>query len=448
MENVKLLLALFYRPLSAMSDIIDKGSWLFAAVAVLLVSVAFFSTVNHKLHAAYHIPELYDFYQPDYLTAANEDPRAAEAEYNRAAAEYNKALEERRKVPLAGDGFYRFFSFEPGAFFQPVLTLSCFYVPATILLLCIFAGVGNFGVVLRRDYAALATCSMMAWAAAHLPFAVAGIALYAQAAAVSPPVYFVFWLASGFFFGFLMIFALRTVFGANYGAAIFAVCLSWLAFSAGMYVFRYVSPFFFSPFLLIFAYMYFGGYLRGEVSGIGSAFRQKQNFKRFLHNATVNPRDADAHVQLALIYLQRKQEAKALEHLNRAVEIDPNEPDANYELGKISRQKGDLQQALNHFATVVEQNDKHALSEIWREIGATYLAANMLPEAREALEKYVERRSADAEGLYHLGKVLKAQGETERAREMFRQAIESAQTSPDYRRRELRYWSKLAEKEI
>ena len=444
MENVKLLVALFYRPLSAMSDIIDNGSWFFAAVAVFLVSVAFFWTVNSRLQTAYHIPNLYEFYQPN-SALADEDSTAAEAEYKRAEAEYKRAMEERQKVPVVGDSLFRFFSFEPSGFFQPVLTLSIFYVPATILLLCIFGSVGNFGIVVRRDYAALATCSLLAWAAAHLPFAVAGIALYSQA--VAPQIYFVFWLASGVFFGFLMIFALRTIFGANYGAAIVTVCLSWLAFSAGMYVFRYVSPVFFSPFLLFYAYMYFGGYLRGEVSGVGNAFRQKQNFKRFLHNATVNPRDADAHVQLALIYLQRRQEAKALEHLNRAVEIDPNEPDANYELGKIARQKGDLQQALNHFSIVVEQNDKHALSEIWREIGATYLTANMLAEARDALEKYVERRSVDAEGLYHLGKVLKAQGETERAREMFRQAIESAQTSPDYRR-ELRYWSKLAEKEI
>lgn len=443
MENIKLLLALFYRPLSAMSDIMDKGSWFFAAVAVLLVSVAFFSTVNFKLQAAYHIPDFYEFYNP---SAAEVDSLAAEAEYDKATDEYEKAVAQRRKIPLVGDNFFRFFSFEPGAFFQPILTLSIFYVPATILLLSIFAGIGNFGVVVRRDYAALATCSMMAWAAAHLPFALAGIALYSQK--IQPEIYFAFWLASGIFFGVLMIFALRTVFGVNYGAAIITVCLSWLAYSAGMYVFRYVSPLFFSPFLLFYAYMYFGGYLRGEMSGVGNAFRQKQNFKRFLHNATVNPRDADAHVQLGLIYLQRRQEAKALEHLNRAFEIDPNEPDANYELGKIARQKGDLQQALNHFSVVVEQNDKHALSEIWREIGATYLAANMLAEAREALEKYVERRNADAEGLYHLGKVLKAQGETTRAREMFQQAIESANTSPDYRRRELRYWSKLAQKEI
>jgi Tfp pilus assembly protein PilF len=443
MENVKLLLALFYRPRSAMSDIIDNGSWFFAAVAVLVVSVAFFSTVNSRLHGAYHVPTFGEFYN---AALAEEDSPAAEAEEDRAVAAYKRAMEQRQTVPVVGDDFFRFFSFAPGAFFHPVLMLSCFYVPATILLLCIFAGIRNFGIVIRRDYAALATCSLMAWAASHLPFAIAGIALYSLP--VSPLVYFAFWLASGIFFGVLMVFALRTVFGANYGAAVLTIFLSWLAFSAGMYIFRYVSPVFFSPFLLFYAYMYFGGYLRGEMSGVGNAFRQKQNFKRFLHNATVNPRDADAHVQLGLVYLQRRQEAKALEHLNRAVEIDPNEPDANYELGKISRQKGDLQQALNHFSTVVEQNDKHALSEIWREIGATYLAAKMLAEARDALEKYVERRSADAEGLYHLGKVLKAQGETERAREMFQQAIESAQTSPDYRRRELRYWSKLAEKEI
>jgi tetratricopeptide (TPR) repeat protein len=256
------------------------------------------------------------------------------------------------------------------------------------------------------------------------------------------------WLASAIGFGALMVFALRTVFGANYAAAVAVVCISWLSISAGMYVFGFVSPWLFSPFLLFFGFMYFGGRLGGEVRGFGNAFRQKQNFKRFLHNATVNPKDADAHVQLALIYLQRRQAAKALEHLNRAVEIDKNEPDANYELGKLARTRGDLQEALNYFSVTLEQNDKYALSEIWREIGATYLAANMFAEAREALEKFVERRPVDAEGLYYLGKVLKAQGETDRAREMFERAVEAAQTSPDYRRREIRHWSKLAQKEI
>ena len=442
METLKLLFQLYFRPAFAMSEIIDKGSWLFAAVFVLFVSAAFFLTVNAKLQTVYRIPAIAEFY--DYsIDYESSDP---EAEYSRALDQYRKALAEKQNIPVVGDAFFRFFSFEPDRFYQPLLSISIFYVPAAILLMCLFGGVGGFGVVLQRSYGELATCTLTAWAAAHLPFAMAGVLLYS---ANAPPfVYLAMWAASSLLFGVFMIFALRTVFGANYGTAILVVCLAWLAFSLGMYVFRFISPWLFSPFLLFFAYLYFGGALTGEVRGFGDAFRQKQNFKRFLHNATVNPRDADAHVQLGLIYLQRRQDAKALEHLNKAYAIDENEIDANYELGKIARQRGELQTALNHFSVVLEQNDKYALSEIWREVGATYMEAGMLAEAREALEKFVERRPVDSEGLYYLGKILKAQGENEKSREMFQQAIESAKTSPAYRRRELRSWSKLAEKEI
>lgn len=445
MENIKLLFQIYYRPAAAMSELLDKGSWIFAAALVLLVSAAFFFTINSKLHTAYRIPQFFDFYQTVY--GENEiDEKAAEAEYKKAENAYQAAINEHQKVPIFGDYFYKFFTFEPGAFFQPLLSLSIFYLPAAILLMCIFGGIGNFGVVLQRDYGGLAICALMAWAAAHLPFAIAGILLYSSAA--SPEIYFAFWIASSVLFGILMIFALRTVFGANYATAVLVVCIAWLAFSLGMYIFRFVSPWLFSPFLLFYGYMYFGGAVSGGISGFGDALRHKQNFKNYLHSATVNPRDADAHVQLALIYLQRRQQEKAVEHLNQAVEIDKNEIDANYELGKIARARGELQTALDHFTIVAAQNDKHSLSEVWREAGATYLDAKMYQEAREALEKYITRRSSDAEGLYYYGKVLQAQNETEKAREAFQQSVEAAKTSPDYRRRQLRQWSKLAEKEI
>jgi tetratricopeptide (TPR) repeat protein len=251
-------------------------------------------------------------------------------------------------------------------------------------------------------------------------------------------------LASAIYFGILMVFALRTVFGINFGSAIGVVCFSWLSMSAGTQVFKYISPFLFSPFLLFYAYAYF----RGELGTVGNAYRQRQNFRRFLNNATLNPHDSDAHVQLGLIYKQRHQTEEALKHFQKAVEIEPTEIDANYELGKLARERGDLQESINRFSVVVEQNDKHSLSEIWREIGATYLAANMLAEAREALEKFIERRPFDPEGLYHLGQTLKAQGETEKAREMFNRCVEAVQTSPDYRRYEQKKWAGLAKKQI
>lgn len=428
-----------------MSEIMDKGSWIFAAVLVLLVSMLFLATINTRLDAAYRIPNFSEFYQPNFADV-NEGSPALAAEYNKSIAAYDRAMAERQTVPIVGDYFFKFFTFDPSGFFQPLLSLSLFYIPALILLTCLLGGIGNFGIVLRRDYGTLAVCSLMAWAAAHLPFAIAGIFLYSQA--ISPQIYLAMWFAGGSLFGVLMVFALRTVFGTNYGVAISVVCIAWLAFSLGMYVFQYISPWLLSPFLLFFAFIYLGGFLGGEARGFGNAFCQRQNFKRFLQNSTVNPKDADAHVQLGLIYLQRRQETKALEHFERAIEIDETEIDANYELGKLNRANGNLQDALNYFSVVVEQNDKHALSEIWREIGVTYFSANMLAEARDALEKYVQRRSADSEGLYHLGKVLKAQGECEKAKEVFERAIDSAQTAPDFRHREVKYWSRLAKKEI
>jgi tetratricopeptide (TPR) repeat protein len=264
----------------------------------------------------------------------------------------------------------------------------------------------------------------------------------------SPQVFIGLWLGSGVAFGVLMLFALRTAMGAKMGTAVVVVSLAWLAMCLGVNVFTYVSPLMFSPFLLFYALMYFGGTLGGEVRGFGNAFRQKQNFKRFLQNATVNPKDADAHLQLGLIYLERRQEAKAIEHFEKALAIDPNEVDANFEMGRIAREKGHLQTALNHFATVLGHDDRYRLSEIWREIGATYLEANMLDEAKDALEKFVDRRAADPEGLYYLGRVLKAKGDESRAREVLAEAVEAAQTSPDFRKRKQKQWSRLAEKEL
>ncbi|HEX2640300.1 MAG TPA: tetratricopeptide repeat protein [Pyrinomonadaceae bacterium] len=423
-----------------MSELIDHGSWIYAAIIVLLVSIAFSATIDTKLNDAFRVPQFTEFYRP--TVEAEEDQATAEHEYARAYADYERALAARGHIPVVGDNFFKFASFAPEAFYRPLLSISAFYVPLAILVMCAFAPVGSFGLVLRRDYGPVSTCALMAWAAAHLPFAVLGLALNSQS--VDPMIYFSLWVASGVLFVLFAAFALRTVLGTAFIPAVGAAAIGLFGFSIGMYVFQYISPWLFSPFILFYAYSYFGG----EVRGFGNAFRQRQNFKRFLHNATVNPRDADAHVQLGLIYLQRRQESKALDHLNKAIEIEPNEIDANYELGKIARQKGELQKALDHFSIVVEQDDKHSLSEIWREIGAAYLTAGMYKEAREALERFIERRSYDPEGLYYLGRSLKSLGDNDSAHEAFQKAIESVNGSPDYRRRTIKHWGKLAEKEI
>src|SRR5687767_9391188 len=98
MENLKLLFQLYLRPASAMSDIMDKGSWMFAAMAVLVISIVFFATVNQKLHEAYSIPVLSEYYSSDI--GQDFDSPAAEAEYKLALENYQASLQARQKVPI------------------------------------------------------------------------------------------------------------------------------------------------------------------------------------------------------------------------------------------------------------------------------------------------------------------------------------------------------------
>jgi tetratricopeptide (TPR) repeat protein len=444
METVKLLFLLYVRPAFAFSEIMDRGSWLVAAGITLVVGILFFATVNAKLEASYRVPDITDFYNETIYSEI--DPDVAENYQAEALQRYQDAVRNKRAIPLVGDRFFRLFSFEPTAFYRPILALSLFYVPAVILCVSLFAGIAGFGLLLRRDYAVMATCTLLAWSAAHLPFAIIGVALFGTE--LTPNVWLSFWAASGILFGMLMLFAIRTVFGVSYGIAAVTVGLSSLAIPLSMYAFNFIGPWIFFPFLPICLLLYFGGYLGGQISGLGGAFRQRQNLKRFLQNATINPRDADAHVQLGLIYLERRQESRAVEHFTKAVEIDRDEIDANYELGRIARAHGEFQKALDHLAITLGHDDRYRLSEIWREIGATYLDAGMLKEAYEPLEKFVERRPVDPEGLYYFGKLLKAKGENDRAREMFESAIESARTSPYFRSRQLGQWVKLAQREM
>jgi tetratricopeptide (TPR) repeat protein len=187
---------------------------------------------------------------------------------------------------------------------------------------------------------------------------------------------------------------------------------------------------------------------RGDIGDIGFSLRQRQGFRRSMEAATINPRDASAHYQLGLIYQQRLQYAEAISRFEKAVQIAHDETDAHFQLGRIAREQARLQDAINYFSIVLEQDEKHSQSEVWREIGATYLAASMFTEAKDALEKFIERRSYDPEGLYYYGKTLEQLERRDEAREVFNRCIEAVKTMPSYRYREHRKWDKLARERL
>jgi tetratricopeptide (TPR) repeat protein len=323
--------------------------------------------------------------------------------------------------------------------FMPVVALALAYVPGTLVAGALLGRLGSLGTVFQRDYSPLVTCTAMAWTAAVVPLALL--------AWVTPPEA-VLWIAAAaaLYFAALMFFAVRTLFGVSGGVAVGIVGLSWISLVAVAFLWgtiRYLLGWLTSPFLLLYAWYFLGG----ELSNLGSGMRSGQSFRRCLEAAAINPHDGDAQYQLGLIHQQRRQVTEATQRFRNAVAIDADATDAHFQLGRIARAQGRLDQAQAEFQTVQRQDDKHNLSEIHRELGATYLEAGRLADARRELEIYTDRRAYDPEGLYYYGQVLEKSGDPAAAREVYTRAVEAARTAPRYRRPVVAQWSRLAQKQ-
>jgi tetratricopeptide (TPR) repeat protein len=436
-ENTKLLLGLLYRPVSSMGRIVDEGHWLYAAVAVAALSMIFHATVTSVIYN--NVEAVYRELPPEPVTT---DPEEGYDEEDYEAAARPHFVYDRHPLPLVGDRGWWFVSFAEPSFFTTVLGMAILYIPCLILLVAMSGVNASFSVLLRRDYGPLLTCGLMAWAASHLPFALAGFAL--EPLQLSEKTALGLWAASAICFGLLMALGLRMLFGINYSKGLLLVAIAALSFSVQAKLFATVSPFLFSPFLLFYAFSMF----RGDIGDIGFSLRQRQGFRRSMEAATINPRDASAHYQLGLIYQYRRQYGEAIPRFEKAVQIAHDETDAHFQLGRIAREQGRLQDAINYFSVVLDQDEKHAHHEIWREVGATYLAASMFGEAKDALEKFIDRRPYDPEGLYYYGKTLEQLEQRDEAREIFNRCVEAVKTMPSYRYREHRKWDKLAKEKL
>jgi len=353
-----------------------------------------------------------------------------------------------------------------------VLCVAALFVPITLFVANLFDRRASFGLVVRQEYATLAAAMFYALAAAslaalpllllsrasgleaqvlELPQRAEQVQREAQAAAgqepdprllgemlvvlgtmalallLSPLLLFVAW----------SVVAVREVFRFSWlrSATVIAVsCILLIpAVLATIGLFRTI---FGSPFLLLLLFFLLRGYW-GELARHG---RARAAFKQNLEAATLNPADASAHYNLGLLYLQRKEVHEARDRFRRAIEIDADEIDAHYQLGRIGREQGRDADAIKHFEQVVERDDRHAQHEVWREIGATYLAAGQFADARDALARFLDRRENDPEGLYLMGRSLAGLHLPGDAAAAMRACIEAVKTAPAYKYRAEKRW--------
>ncbi|HEV2913970.1 MAG TPA: tetratricopeptide repeat protein [Pyrinomonadaceae bacterium] len=353
-----------------------------------------------------------------------------------------------------------------------LLFIAFIFVPIAIFVANLFERRAGFGMVVQQEYVTVLSVLFYAWAAAGLaafPLAIIGRAGGFEAAALEsakqitllqatmeglPPdeqqrllnqalVYLLRALPALFLMSPLPLFVgwavvgIRQVFRISWWRSVAVIALSGLLMiPATLLLTRLFGWIFVSPFLVLLLFLVLRGYA-GELS---RAHRARASFRQNLEAATLNPADASAHYNLGLIHQQRSEFEQAIKRFERAIEIDPEELDAHYQLGRIARAEGRLADAIKHFEQVVGREQTHAQHEIWREIGATYLAAEQFNDARDALERFLAHRPNDPEGLYLMGRALAGLGHQREAASSMQACIEAVKTAPAYKYRTEKRW--------
>lgn len=352
-----------------------------------------------------------------------------------------------------------------------VLLVALILVPITIFVANLFEGRGGFLLAMQQEYAALASTVFYAWAAASLvslPLAVLAHTGGLDAATLQsvdrlkqiqsemrpgdtqlPPgatsavlealryLLLALLVSPWPLFSMWATIAVRTVFRLSWWRAIGVTLISGVVvFPATILLMWFAGWLLTSPFLILLLFFilrgYFGEVMRGQ--------RARASFKQNLEAATLNPADASAHYNLGLIHQQRNELSAARQRFERAIEIDAEEVDAHYQLGRIARAEGRLPDAIKHFEQTVAREPAHAQHEIWREIGATYLAAGQFEDAREALERFLDHRESDPEGLYLMGRAHAGLGHQREAADSMQACIEAVKTAPAYKYRTDKRW--------
>jgi len=361
----------------------------------------------------------------------------------------------------------------------PVLLVGGLLVPIIAFVANIFERRGRFGLLLQQEFASLASTFLYALLIANLltiPIAIFFHYSGVQASHVlqsfqfAPKVDNWTWLppearahfqsllrdpveagANLFRSVKLLILLLGTVLSlrevlrisALRAFAISLVGLTLAQFFAPLWT-HLLSPVLASPFLLLIVFLLVRGYIGGALR----SQRARESFKQNLEAATLNPLDASAHYNLGLIHQQRGEVEAARERYERALQIDDDEIDAHYQLGRIALQQKRFSDAVRHFEQVVSRDPSHSQHEIWREVGATYIAASQFEDARDALERFLEQRPSDPEALYLMGRAHAGLGHRREAASSMQACIEAVKTAPAYKYRADKRWLNEAQQFI
>jgi serine/threonine protein kinase/Flp pilus assembly protein TadD len=122
---------------------------------------------------------------------------------------------------------------------------------------------------------------------------------------------------------------------------------------------------------------------------------------------------------------------KAVEDLNKVLDIDPEDTLANYDLGNLYNGLEQWDKALTHYNVCLK--NKYEFYSLYRNMAMTFRAKGIPDKARETIEYYLENISGTAIGHFYLTFHYLTQGKLDLARKEMEKAVILDPTYwPDY----------------
>ncbi|MCB0407936.1 MAG: tetratricopeptide repeat protein [Bdellovibrionales bacterium] len=152
-----------------------------------------------------------------------------------------------------------------------------------------------------------------------------------------------------------------------------------------------------------------------------------QALGELLQAIDLDPNNAVAHNNIALVYLLREKYILSEEHLQKAVTLDPKYTEARNNLGRVLIERKKYKEAIQQLKTAADDLTYATPEKVYDNLGLAYYRAKQLKEALNATEHAlkVQRNRCSSLNLY--GRIQYDLKKYKLASTTFDQAIENCE---------------------
>jgi tetratricopeptide (TPR) repeat protein len=160
--------------------------------------------------------------------------------------------------------------------------------------------------------------------------------------------------------------------------------------------------------------------------------------RRLKAEIEVNPGNAAAHRELAMIYIAKRSPARAWPHIDAALQRNDS-AELHHLRGLAALGERRWTDAHDSFEAAVDRDPKFGYGDPYLRAGDAYCAEGRLDDALGAYERAVEINSSSVEGRYKLSELLRRMGDSAGARRLLDDALSTYRLLPRFLRRQ--HWS-------